>query len=123
MVDCDDCGTAVRQVWRHRAFETEARRVTRWVCPDCHPDVPSELTMELEPDHGPSPEAETSTRTPLRPDGGRAGGVATAAGGATDTTGPSTATESRFPCPVCGGATVNGQGMQDCLDCTWSGTR
>lgn len=131
MTECDDCGTDVAHVWRHRAFETEGHRDLRWVCPTCHPELPTDLTVELEPTDeasGSAPEGASGGATPeLRSDGGLPGGTAAATASVADATPTptpgTTADPTRFTCPVCSGETVNGQGMYDCVECGWTGPR
>ena len=133
MTECDECGTDVAHVWRHRAFETEGHRDLRWVCPTCHPELPGDLTVEIE-------ETDETAETPttaegssggtapeIRSDGGLPGGTAAATTTAADATPTPTLTTTsdpaRFACPICSGETVNGQGMYDCAECGWTGPR
>lgn len=120
MTECDDCGSDVAHVWRHREFETETKRTLRWVCPACHPELPAELTVEI--DERTAAETGASGAPELRSDGGRRGG-AVAATTETATATPSIESTARFACPVCSGETVNGQGMYDCVECGWTGPR
>ncbi|WP_247009830.1 hypothetical protein [Halorientalis litorea] len=115
MTECDDCGSDVAHVWRHREFESETKRTLHWVCPACHPDLPSELTVEV--DASTAPEDGQTGAPELRSDGG----VVSTTNPASPS--PSIDTDGRFDCPICSGATVNGQGMYDCLDCGWTGPR
>ena len=130
MTECDDCGTDVAHVWRHRAFKTEGHRDISWVCPACHPELPTRLTVELESTDeatGATAEGASGGTTPeLRSDGGLPGGTAAATAGTADATPTPTPTNSdptRFACPICSGETVNGQGMYDCVNCGWTGPR
>jgi hypothetical protein len=93
MTECNDCGSSVIHVWRHRAFESETHREVRWLCANCHPKLPDTLAAS-EPD---TAEATDDAETVVVTDGGRSA------------------------CPDCGGTTINGQGLFSCLDCTWSG--
>lgn len=88
MVNCDNCGSEVPEVWRHRQFgETMTHHSITWVCRSCHPSVAE--TVATEP---------TDT------------GVVVTDGGT-----------PTLACPACGGATIGGQGLFDCQECTWSG--
>jgi hypothetical protein len=90
MVDCDNCGSSVPEVWRHRPRnESMTHRSLAWLCRRCHPEVP-----------------ETVATTSSNAD------VAIADGGVRS-----------LACPACGGPTVDGQGLFDCRQCNWSGTR
>ena len=93
MTECNDCGTEVIHVWRHRAFTAETRREVRWLCASCHPELPDTLAAE-EPA---TETTETPEETVVVTDGGQSA------------------------CPDCGGTTINGQGLFSCLDCTWTG--
>lgn len=40
MVECDDCGADVLDVWRHRKrTESMTHHEVRWICRECHPGV------------------------------------------------------------------------------------
>jgi hypothetical protein len=120
MPHCDECDTDARQVWRHRAFETETRRTVQWVCRACHPDLRTE-TVAYEPISPETTEGtdetvateETGETAELRSDGGQPAGVAAVSA----SSGPTAGTR----CPVCLGDTVSGQGLYDCVDCEWTG--
>jgi len=93
MAECDECGGDVHNLWRHRAIGvTVTHREARWVCRSCHPDLPDGLPSGVEEPDTP----ETSERV-IVTDGGR------------------------FACPECAGATIDGQGIHDCVECGWSG--
>lgn len=89
MVECENCGDNVPEIWRYRKFSgtTTHRRVT-WVCRECHPSIATS--------------ARSTTDTPR----------AVADGGA-----------ALLGCPMCGGSTIDGQGLSACTECSWSGTR
>lgn len=93
MTECNDCGTEVIHVWRHRSFETETHREVRWLCANCHPELPDTLTGSEATEPTDTAPEETVVVT----DGGHSA------------------------CPDCGGTTVNGQGLFSCMDCTWTG--
>jgi transposase-like protein len=60
MMECESCNADVERVLRHREYGVAmTHRVTRWLCRDCHPAVPS---------REPSP-AEAGTKTVVT-DGG-----------------------------------------------------
>jgi hypothetical protein len=105
MTECNDCGADVIHVWRHRAFETEARREVRWVCANCHPELPDTLG-EPATETAETAEAVDGAETATTTDDGET--VVMTDGGSS-------------ACPDCGAATVNGQGLFSCLDCTWTG--
>jgi len=93
MTECNDCGAEVIHVWRHRAFAGETHRDVRWVCANCHPELPDTLAEATPTTDTTSEDAEKVVLT----DGGHSA------------------------CPDCGGTTINGQGLFSCLDCTWVG--
>jgi len=114
MTECNDCGADVIHVWRHRAFETEARREVRWVCATCHPELPDTLGASA------TETAETTETT----DGAETAEAVDGAETATATDDGETVVMTdggSSACPDCGAATVNGQGLFNCLDCPWTG--
>lgn len=89
MVECENCGENVPEVWRYREFSgSTTHRECTWVCRGCHPSVPESTRMQTE-----GPTAVADGGTPL------------------------------LGCPMCGGSTIDGQGLSACTECSWSGTR
>jgi hypothetical protein len=121
MADCDNCGDEVIHVWRHRSrTETMTHGEITWVCADCHPELPDVLKHE---------ETGVSGETVATTEGGEStaektvvtdGGAASVASG-TSLDAPSSGRS--MVCPDCAGETINGQGLYDCLDCSWTGAR
>lgn len=91
MMECERCGEAVERVLRHRAYGVAVtHRVTRWLCPGCHPTGP---TADSSATDAKRPHTDASVVT----DGG------------TVTT-----------CPHCSSQTVNVHGIHNCVDCRWA---
>ena len=120
MADCDNCGDEVIHVWRHRSrTETMTHSEITWVCADCHPDLPDVLkheetaaTEETTSTEG----SETTAEKTVVTDGGAA---SVASGTSLDRMSSGTT----MVCPDCAGETVNGQGLYNCLSCSWYGAR
>jgi hypothetical protein len=85
MTECDNCGTEVTHVWRHRAFESDTHRTIEWVCATCHPELPDIARIE--------PEADSET-VPVT-DGGRSAFVCPSC------TGPTVNGQGLFSCVDC----------------------
>lgn len=89
MVECENCGANVEEVWRYRELSgATTHRETSWVCRPCHPSIPETVSTE-------------STGQRAIADGG----------------------VPMLGCPMCGGSTIDGQGLSACTECSWSGTR
>jgi transposase-like protein len=91
MMECERCEAERDRVLRYRAYGgAMTHRVTRWLCPECHPTVPT---------RGPSASTvETAgSSEPTVTDGG------------TVTT-----------CPRCAAATADVHGIRNCIECRWS---
>lgn len=115
MTTCDECEEVAQQVWRQREYDGPPSRTVRWLCLDCHPELPAELTLELPTDSEDSERLEGTGS--LRPDGGTMMRTASSVAGTPD----STRTPGRLACPVCSGETYNAQGIRDCRACGWAG--
>lgn len=72
MVNCDNCGSDVPEVWRHRQFaESMTHRSISWICRACHPSVPETVG------------AATAERGPVMADGGTGSLACPSCGGPT----------------------------------------
>jgi transposase-like protein len=92
MMVCESCGAERERVLRHREYGVATtHRVTRWLCRDCHPTIPTRRASAPTEDEG-------MTTEPAVTDGG----TATA-------------------CPRCTAATVAVHGFRSCPECHWHG--
>jgi transposase-like protein len=90
MMECERCERDVEHVLRHREYGVAVtHRVSRWLCRDCHPNVPSGSPLASNA----TPEESSE---PVVTDGGTIGA-----------------------CPQCSSSTVNVQGIRNCTDCGW----
>jgi hypothetical protein len=97
MVECHNCAEEVQEVWRVRVFSgTTTHREIAWVCRECHPSI-----------------ATTSRTVTDRPATGTTDEPTAIADGGMPTLG----------CPMCGGSTIDGQGLSACTECSWTGRR